>query len=135
MPKILYDVIGLKPMSECSLILHLADSTYKKPFERIYDAPIIENSIYVLADFIIMDIECNLSCPNILHIVFLITVKVVIDIEGSDKYKISTLWENEWNTFQGKFKWPYESIMRATYSLRTIDAKFAQETLWLAKMH
>ena len=41
MPKALYDVLGFDAMSECSLNLHLADSTIKKPMGRINDVLII----------------------------------------------------------------------------------------------
>lgn len=56
MPKDLYDVLGINPMFECSLILRLADSTTKKPLERIYYVPITSNRNYVPFDFIIMDV-------------------------------------------------------------------------------
>jgi hypothetical protein len=42
-PKSLCDVLGLADMDECSLNLHLADSTIKKPLGRINDALITAN--------------------------------------------------------------------------------------------
>lgn len=53
-------------MCDCSLSIHLEDSTIKKPLERIDDIPITSNRNYVPIEFIVMDIECNPSCPTIL---------------------------------------------------------------------
>ena len=53
-------------MSECSLNLHLADSTIKKPMGRINDVLILANRNYVPIDFIVLDIDCNPSSPIIL---------------------------------------------------------------------
>ena len=65
-PKSLCDVLGLTNLEECSLNLHLADSTIKKPMGRINDVLILENRNYVPIDFIVHDIDCNPSCPIIL---------------------------------------------------------------------
>ena len=64
--KSLCDVLGLTDLEECSLILHLVDSTIKKPMGRINDVLILANRNYVLIDFIVLDIDCNPSCPIIL---------------------------------------------------------------------
>ena len=42
-PKILCDVLGLTNIEDCSLNLHLVDSTIKKPLGRINDVLIIAN--------------------------------------------------------------------------------------------
>ena len=42
-PKSLCDVLGLADIEECSLNLHLVDSTIKKPMGRINDVIILEN--------------------------------------------------------------------------------------------
>lgn len=44
----LYDVLGLTNTEECSLNLHLVDSTVKKPLGRTNDVLIIANKNYVL---------------------------------------------------------------------------------------
>ena len=49
-----------------TLYLHLVDSTIKKPLERINDVLILANRNYVPIDFIVLDIDCNPSCPIIL---------------------------------------------------------------------
>ena len=41
-PKSLCDVLGFNEIEECSLNLHLADSTVKKPMGRINDVLIID---------------------------------------------------------------------------------------------
>ena len=64
--KTLCDVLGFHKLDDCSLNLHLADSTIKKPMGRINDVIIIANRSYVLIDFIVLDIDCNPTCPIIL---------------------------------------------------------------------
>ena len=86
--KSLCDVLGLTDIEECSLNLHLADSTIKKPMGRINDVVILENRNYVPIDFIALDIDCNLSCPIILGRQFLCTIGVVTDMkEGNINFK------------------------------------------------
>ena len=65
-PKSLCDVLGLTDIEECSLNLHLVDSTTKNPMGRINDVLILANRNYVPIDFIVLDIDCNPSCPIIL---------------------------------------------------------------------
>ena len=57
--KYLCDVLGLTDIEECSLNLHLADSTIKKPLGRINDVLILANRNYVPIDFIVLDIDCD----------------------------------------------------------------------------
>src|SRR3989337_1585718 len=71
--KTLCDVLGFNNIDECSLNLHLADSTIKKPMGRINDILIIANRNYVPVDFIVLDIDCNPTCPIILGRPFLRT--------------------------------------------------------------
>ena len=63
-PKTLCDLLDFRNLDDCSL--HLADSTIKKPMGRINDVLIVANRNYVPVDFIVLDIDCNLSCPIIL---------------------------------------------------------------------
>ena len=78
--KYLCDALGLTDIEECSLNLHLADSTIKKPMGRINDVLIPANRNYVPIDFIILYIDCNPSCPIILGRPFLRTIGAIIDI-------------------------------------------------------
>ena len=85
--KSLCDVLGFTNMDECSLNLHLADSTIKKPLGRINDVLILANRSYVPIDFIVLDIYCNPCCPTILGRPFLRTIGAVIDMkEGNIKF-------------------------------------------------
>ena len=74
-PKTLCDVLGFREFDDCSLNLHLADSTIKKPMGRINDVIIVANRNYVPVDFIVLNIDCNPSCPIILGRPFLRTMK------------------------------------------------------------
>ena len=65
-PKSLCNVLGFTNIEECSLNLHLADSTIKKPLGRINDVLIVANRNYVPIEFIVLDVDCNPSCPIIL---------------------------------------------------------------------
>ena len=61
--------------------MHLADSTIKKPMGRINDVLIVAIRNFVPVDFIVLDIDCNLSCPIILGRPFLRTVSAIIDMK------------------------------------------------------
>ena len=120
-PKSLCDVLGLTNIEECSLNLHLADSTIKKPMGRINDVLIVANRNFVPIDFIVLDIDCNLSCPIILGRPFLRTIGVIIDMkEGNIRFQF-TLRKDMEHFPRKKVKLPYESIMRATYELSAKD--------------
>ena len=88
LPKSLCDVLGLTNLEECSLNFHFTDSTIKKPMGRINDVLILANRNYVPIDFIVLNIDCNPSCPIILGGPFLRTIGAVIDMkEGNIKFQ------------------------------------------------
>ena len=112
--KSLCDVLGLTDIESCSLNLHFADSTIKKPMGRINDVLILANRNYVPIDFIVLDIDCNPSCPIILGRLFLRTIGVVIDIkEGNIKFQF-TLRKGMEHFPRTRIRPPYESTMRAS---------------------
>jgi hypothetical protein len=79
MPKKLYDMLDLPPLENMNLDIHLSD-TNKKPLGRINNVLIMANHNLVPVDFIVLDIECNPSCPIVLGRLFLRTVGAVIDM-------------------------------------------------------
>ena len=82
------DVLGLREFDDCSLNMHLGDSTIKKPMGRINDVLIVANRNYAPIDFIVLDIDCNHSCPIILGRPFLRTVGAIIDMkEGNIRFQ------------------------------------------------
>ena len=86
-PKTLCDILGFHDLDDCSLNLHLADSTIKKPMGRINDVLIVANGNLVPVDFIVLDIDCNLSCPIILGRPFLRTIGAINDMkEGNIRF-------------------------------------------------
>ena len=120
-PKSLCDVLGLTDIESCSLNLHLADSTIKKPMGRINDVLIVANWNYVPVYFIVLDIDCNPTCPIILGRPFLRTIGTIIDMkEGNIRFQF-TLRKGMEHFPRKKIKLPYQSIMRATYGLHTKD--------------
>ena len=76
-PKTLCDLLGFRDFDDCSLNMHLADSTIKKPMGNINDVLIVANRNYVPIDFIVLDIECNPTCPIILSRPFLRTIGAI----------------------------------------------------------
>ena len=120
-PKTLCDLLGFRDLDDCSLNLHLADSTIKKPMGRINDVLIVVKRNYVPIDFIVLDIDCYLSRPIILGRPFLRTIGVIIDMkEGNIRFQFSLRKDME-HLPRKKIKLPYESIIRATYGLPTKD--------------
>ena len=72
-------------------------------------------------DLIVLDIDCNRSCPNILGRPFLRTIGAIIDMkEGNIRFQFPLRKGTE-HFRRNKFKLPYESIMRATYELNAKD--------------
>ena len=120
-PKSLCDVLGFHKLDDLSLNLHLAGSSIKKPIGRIIDILIITNRNYVPIDFIVLDIDCNPTCPVILGRPFLRTISAIIDMkEGNIRFQFPLRKGME--HFPGnKIKLTYESIMRDTYGLNTKD--------------
>ena len=97
MPKRMYDMLNSKPFDTCSFGVRLVDSFIKKPLGRIDDVLIIGNDNYVPVDFLVLDIECDPSCPIILGRPFLCTVGAIIDMkEGTIRFQFPS--KMEWNT-------------------------------------
>ena len=120
-PKTLCDLLDFRDFDDCSLNLHLADSTIKKHMGRINDVIIVANRNYVPVDFIVLDIDCNPSCPIILSRPFLRTVGAIIDMkEGNIRFQFPLKKGMEHFTSK-KVKLPYKSIMRATYESSAKD--------------
>jgi hypothetical protein len=75
------------------------------------------NNNLVPIDFLVMDVECNASCPIILGRPFLRTVGAVIDMkEGTIKYQFPLKKGMEHFPIRRK-KFLFDSILRANYEL------------------
>ena len=59
MSKRFYGLLDLKPLIDCSLGVHLVDSTIKRSIGRIDDILTVVNDNYVLIDFLVLDINCD----------------------------------------------------------------------------
>jgi hypothetical protein len=75
------------------------------------------NNNLVPVDFLVMDVECNASCPIILGRLFLRTVGAIIDIkEGTIKYQFPL--NKGMEHFPRKInKLLFDSILRENYEL------------------
>ncbi|XBH77704.1 hypothetical protein VPH35_104135 [Triticum aestivum] len=90
---------------------------------RINDVLILANRNYFPIDFIVLDIDCNPSCPIILGRPFLHTIDAVIDMkEGNIKFQF-TLRKGMKHFPRTRIRPPYESIMMASYGSRNKDDK------------
>ena len=70
---------------------------------------------------VVLDIDCNPSCPIILGRSFLRTIGAVIDMkEGNLRFQFP-LRKGMEHFPRNKIKLPYESIMRSPYGLPTKD--------------
>ena len=88
---------------------------------RINDVLIVANRNLVPVDFIVLDIDCNLSCPIILGRPFLRMIGAIIDMkEGNIRFQFPLRKGTE-HFPRKKVKLSYESITRATYELSAKD--------------
>jgi hypothetical protein len=117
MPRKIYDMLGLPPLENCYFVVPLADIAKKKPLGMINDVLIMVNNDLVPVDFLVLDIECNASCPIILGRPFLRTVGAIIDMkEGTIKYQFPLKKGMEHFPRKRK-KLLFDSILRANYEL------------------
>src|SRR4051812_24925760 len=119
MPKKVYDMLDLPPVKNCYLDVVPPDISKKKPLGRVDDVLIIVNNNLVRVDFVVLDIECNSSCPIVLGRPFLRTVGATIDMkEGTIKYSFP-LKKGVEHFPRKKKKVGYDSIIRANYDVDT----------------
>jgi hypothetical protein len=83
------------------------------------------NNNLVPVDFLVLDIECNASCPIILGRPFLRTVGAIIDMkEGTIRYQFP-LNKGMEHCSRKKKKLPFDFIIRENYEL---DASSLENT-------
>src|SRR3954470_3383520 len=117
MSKKVYDMLDLPPVKNCYLDVVPPDISKKKPLGRVDDVLIAFNNNLVPVDFVVLDIECNSSCPIVLGRPFLRTVGATIDMrEETIKYSFPLKKGIEHFT-RNKNKVAYESIIRANYDV------------------
>jgi hypothetical protein len=93
MPRKIYNTLDLPPLKNCYLDVNLADNSTKKPLGRVDNVRITVNNNLVPVDFVVLDIECNASCPIILGRPFLRTVGAISwDVTPYADYCIPGLW-------------------------------------------
>ncbi|KAK1682441.1 hypothetical protein QYE76_043289 [Lolium multiflorum] len=125
MPKKIYDMLDLPPLKNCYLDVNLADNSIKKPLGRIDNVRIMVNNNLVPVDFVVLDIECNASCPIVLGRPFLRTVGAIIDMkEGNIKYQFP-LKKGMEHFPRKRMKFPFDSIIRTNYD---VDASSLDNT-------
>jgi hypothetical protein len=117
MPRKIYDMLGLPSLEKCYFDVPPTDVAKKKPLGSINDVLIMVNNNLVPVDFLVMDVECNASCPIILGRPFLRTVGAIIDMkEGTIKYQFPLKKGMEHFPRRRK-KLLFDCILRANYEL------------------
>jgi hypothetical protein len=117
MPRKIYDMLSLPPLEKCYFDVPPANVAKKKPLGRINDVLIMVNNNLVPVDFLVMDVECNASCPIILGRPFLRTVGAIIDMkEGTIKYQFPLKKGIEHLPIK-RNQLLFDSILRANYEL------------------
>jgi hypothetical protein len=110
-------MLDLPLLEKCYYDVPITDVAKKKPLGRIIDVLIMVNNNLVLVDFLVMDVECNASCPIILGRPFLRTVGAIIDMrEGTVKYQFPLKKAMEHFPRKRK-KLIFDSILRENYEL------------------
>jgi hypothetical protein len=117
MPRKIYDLLVLPPLENCYFDVPLADVAKKKHLGRINYVLIMVNNNLVPVDFLVLDVECNASCPIILGRPFLRTVGAIIDMkEGTIKYQFP-LKKGMKHFPRKRKKLLFDSILRENYEL------------------
>jgi hypothetical protein len=117
MPRKIYGMLDLPPLEKYYYDVPIAHVAKKKPLGRINDVLIMVNNNLVPVDFLVMDVECNASCPIILGRPFLRTVGAIIDMrKGTIKYQFPLKKGMEHFPRKRK-KLFFDSILRANYEL------------------
>jgi hypothetical protein len=112
-----YDMLGLPPLENCYFDVPLADVAKKKLLGRINDVLIMVNNNLAPVDFLVLDVECNASCPIILGRPFLRTVGAITDMkEGTIKYQFP-LKKGMKDFPRKRKKLLLDTILRANYEL------------------
>jgi hypothetical protein len=116
-PRKIYDMLCLPPLEKCYFDVPPTDVAKKKPLGRINDVLIMVNNNLIPIDFLVMDVECNASCPITLGRPFLRTVGAIIDMkEDTIKYQLPLKKDME-HFPRNRKKLLFDSILRANYEL------------------
>ena len=84
--------------------------TIKKPMGRINYVLIVANRNYVPIYFIVLDIDCNPTCPIILGKPFLRTIGAIIDMKEGNIIFQFPLGKGMEDFPRNKIKLPYELL-------------------------
>src|SRR3954447_5448736 len=117
MPSKIYDMLDLIPLEKCYLDVHPVVIAAKKHLGRVNNVRIKVNNNLVPVDFVVLDIECNASCPIILGRPFLRTAGAIIDMrDGISRCQFPL--KRGMEQFPRKInKSDFDSILRTTYGV------------------
>ncbi|KAK1664012.1 hypothetical protein QYE76_052171 [Lolium multiflorum] len=137
MPKKIYDMLDLPPLKNCYLDVNIADNVKKKPLGRIDNVRITVNNNLVPVDFVVLDIECNASCPIVLGRPFLRTVGAVIDMKEAFASHFELPRKN-FDKYHEPYKDKVDSPKGKCIEIKTVDhvlpEAYIEKTPFPAKM-
>jgi hypothetical protein len=120
MPKHVYDSLSLEPFIKTSIIIQLVDRSFVYPLGVIEDVLVKIDSLVILYDFYILDIEresCNSSnnnTPILFGRPFLKTANTKIDC-GQDTLSMKVGDEKIIFNFHDAMKYPYNNVYSIIY--------------------
>ena len=117
MPSKIYNMLDLPPVEKCYLDVYPVEIAAKKPLGRVNNVLIKVNNNLVPVYFVVLDIECNASCPIILGRPLLRTAGAIVDMrDGIIRYQFPL--KRGMEHFPRKIKKSaFDSIIRTTYGV------------------
>jgi len=77
----LYERLGIGELKSTRMTLQLEDRSVKYPTGIIEDVPVKVGKIYILVDFVVMEMEEDNQVPILLGRPFLATAGAIIDVK------------------------------------------------------
>ena len=80
MPLSIFKKLGLGEVKPSSMVLQLADQSFKRPYGKIEDVLVKVDKFIIPVDFVVLDYEEDNNCPLIFGHPFLNTVRALVDV-------------------------------------------------------
>ena len=80
MPLSIFKKLGLGEVKPSSMVLQLADQSFKRPYGKVEDVLVKVDKFIIPVDFVVLDYEEDKNCPLIFGRPFLNTVRALVDV-------------------------------------------------------
>jgi len=104
MPKVTFKKLSYPALSPTTMCVQLADSTVRYPEGVMENLLVKVRNTFILADFVVLDMEGDLGIPLILGRPFLRDANARIDVE-SGKVSLRIMGKTMKFKFQNKMEW------------------------------